>query len=94
MPQPKDDLSKSLVALDQHKTLIATIELSLKSGSSAESVGDSAGYSGPNAWRWWGCAGVGSAGSGAADVTTKCDSARRIAVKPCACGAPLCGCGA
>ena len=31
MPQPKDDLSKSLVALDQHKTLIATIELSLKS---------------------------------------------------------------
>src|SRR5208283_862910 len=31
MPQPKDDLSKSLVALDQHKTLIASIELSLKS---------------------------------------------------------------
>ena len=31
MPQPKDDLSKSLVVLDQHKTLIASIELSLKS---------------------------------------------------------------
>jgi len=31
MPQPKDDFSKSLVALDQHKTLIASIELSLKS---------------------------------------------------------------
>ena len=31
MSQPKDDLSKSLVALDQHKTLIASIELSLKS---------------------------------------------------------------
>jgi transposase len=31
MPQPKDDLSKSLMALDQHKTLIASIELSLKS---------------------------------------------------------------
>jgi transposase len=31
MPQPKDNLSKSLVALDQHKTLIASIELSLKS---------------------------------------------------------------
>jgi transposase len=31
MPQPKDDLSRSLVALDQHSTLIAVIELSLKS---------------------------------------------------------------
>lgn len=31
MPQPKDDLSKSLVALDQHRTLIAVIELSLSS---------------------------------------------------------------
>src|SRR5260370_12642620 len=30
MPRPKDDLSKSLVALDQHRTLIAVIELSLK----------------------------------------------------------------
>ena len=29
MPQPKDDLSRSLVALDQHRTLIAVIELSL-----------------------------------------------------------------
>lgn len=29
MPQPKDDLSKSLVALDQHKTVIAAVELSL-----------------------------------------------------------------
>ena len=28
MPQPKDDLSRSLVALDQHKTLIAVVELS------------------------------------------------------------------
>src|ERR1700746_1918904 len=28
MPQPKDDLSRSLVALDQHKTLISVIELS------------------------------------------------------------------
>ena len=32
MPQPKDDLSKSLMALDQHKTLIASIELSLNPG--------------------------------------------------------------
>jgi AcrR family transcriptional regulator len=63
-------------------------------GSSAESVGDSGGYSRPHAWRWWGRAGVGLAGSGAPDVTTKCDSARRVAVKPCAFGAPLCGCGA
>ena len=31
MPRPKDDLSKSLVALDQHRTLIAAIELSLAS---------------------------------------------------------------
>jgi transposase len=29
MPQPKDDLSRSLVALDQHRTLIAVVELSL-----------------------------------------------------------------
>jgi transposase len=29
MPQPKDDLSRSLVALDQHSTLIAVVELSL-----------------------------------------------------------------
>ena len=28
MPQPKDDLSRSLVALDQHRTLIAVVELS------------------------------------------------------------------
>ncbi len=28
MPQPKDDLSRSLVALDQHKILIAVVELS------------------------------------------------------------------
>jgi transposase len=31
MPQPKDDLSKSLVALDQDRTLIAVIELSQSS---------------------------------------------------------------
>ena len=29
MPQLKDDLSRSLVALDQHRTLIAVVELSL-----------------------------------------------------------------
>jgi transposase len=29
MPQPKDDLSRSLVALEQHRTLIAVVELSL-----------------------------------------------------------------
>jgi transposase len=29
MPQPKDDLSRSLVAFDQHTTLIAVVELSL-----------------------------------------------------------------
>ena len=29
MPQPKDDLSRSLVALDQHSALIAVVELSL-----------------------------------------------------------------
>ena len=29
MPQPKDDLSRSLVALDQHSSLIAVVELSL-----------------------------------------------------------------
>jgi transposase len=29
MPQPKDDLSRSLVALDQHRTLIVVVELSL-----------------------------------------------------------------
>ena len=29
MPQPKDDLSRSLVALEQHRTLIAAVELSL-----------------------------------------------------------------
>jgi transposase len=29
MPQPKDDLSRSLVALDQHKTVIGVVELSL-----------------------------------------------------------------
>ena len=29
MPQPKDDLSRSLVALEQHKTLVAVVELSL-----------------------------------------------------------------
>jgi transposase len=29
MPQPKDDLSRSLVALDQNKTIIAVVELSL-----------------------------------------------------------------
>src|SRR5271166_410122 len=29
MPQPKDDLSRSLVALDQDRTLIAVVELSL-----------------------------------------------------------------
>ena len=29
MPQPKDDLSRSLVALDQHRTLIAVVELRL-----------------------------------------------------------------
>jgi transposase len=28
MPQPKDDLSKSLVALDQNRTLVAVVELS------------------------------------------------------------------
>ena len=31
MPQPKNDLSRSLVALDQHRTLIAVVELSLGS---------------------------------------------------------------
>ena len=31
MLRPKDDLSKSLVALDQHRTVIAVVELSLKS---------------------------------------------------------------
>jgi transposase len=31
MPQPKDDLRRSLVALDQHRTLIAVVELSLAS---------------------------------------------------------------
>jgi transposase len=31
MPQPKDDLSRSLVALEQDKTLIVVVELSLKS---------------------------------------------------------------
>jgi transposase len=31
MPQPKGDLSKSLIAFDQHKTLIAVVELSLSS---------------------------------------------------------------
>jgi transposase len=31
MPQPKDDLSKCLVPLDQHRTLIGVIELSLAS---------------------------------------------------------------
>src|SRR5215475_11475425 len=29
MPQPKDDLSRSLVALDQDKTVIGVVELSL-----------------------------------------------------------------
>jgi hypothetical protein len=29
MPQPKDDLSQSLVALEQHRTLVAVVELSL-----------------------------------------------------------------
>jgi transposase len=31
MLRPKDDLSKSLVALEQHRTIIAVVELSLKS---------------------------------------------------------------
>src|SRR5450755_3091258 len=31
MPQPKGDLSKSLIAFDQHRTLIAVVELSLSS---------------------------------------------------------------
>ena len=31
MPQPRDDLSRSLVALDQHQTLIAVVELSRSS---------------------------------------------------------------
>jgi transposase len=31
MPQPKDDLSRSLVALEQHTTLISVVELSLAS---------------------------------------------------------------
>ena len=30
MPQPKNELRKSLVALDQHKTVIAVVELSLR----------------------------------------------------------------
>ena len=34
------------------------------------------------------------AGSASPDGTADCASARRIAVKPCACGAPLCGFGA
>jgi hypothetical protein len=29
MPQPKNDLSRSLVALEQEKTVVAVIELSL-----------------------------------------------------------------
>jgi transposase len=29
MPLPKNDLSRSLVALEQHRTLIAVVELSL-----------------------------------------------------------------
>jgi hypothetical protein len=29
MHEPKDDLSRSLVTLDQHSTLIAVVELSL-----------------------------------------------------------------
>src|SRR6476660_3476549 len=29
MPKPKDDLSRSLVALEQHRTLVAVVELSL-----------------------------------------------------------------
>src|SRR5215469_9255211 len=29
MPQPKNDLSRSLVALEQHRTLVAVVELSL-----------------------------------------------------------------
>ena len=28
MPQPKDDLSRSLVAMEQHRTIIAVVELS------------------------------------------------------------------
>ena len=31
MPQPKDDLGKSLVALDQNRTLVAVVELSQSS---------------------------------------------------------------
>ena len=31
MPHPKDDLSKSLVALDQNRTLVAVVELSQSS---------------------------------------------------------------
>jgi hypothetical protein len=42
-----------------------------------------------------GCDGVRELlGSGSPDGTTKYASATRIAVKPCACGAPLRGCGA
>jgi transposase len=29
MPQPKDDLSRSLVPFEQHRTLVAVVELSL-----------------------------------------------------------------
>jgi hypothetical protein len=42
-----------------------------------------------------GCDGArGLLGSGSPDGTTKYASATRITVKPCACGAPLRGCGA
>ncbi len=36
MPQPKNDLSRSLVALDQHRTLIAVVELPIPPNTLAE----------------------------------------------------------
>src|SRR5208283_1147915 len=51
------------------------------------------GYIAPLAW-WRGAPAWGLVGSAAPDGTAKCGPATRIAVKPCACGAPQCGFGA
>src|SRR5208283_2145512 len=50
-------------------------------------------YIAPPAW-WRGATASGLVGSAAPDGTAKCGPATRIAVKPCACGAPQCGFGA
>ena len=52
------------------------------------------GYIGSPVGRWWSAAAYGVVGSAAPAGTAKCASATRIAVKPCACGAPLRGYGA